>query len=174
MDGAGRGAVDGRRMAPGAAENVRVVLRVRPLTRKEADRNEEELIRVASEQTVQVIDLASKGGGAGRARTALAYEFEQCFGTACSQDELFERCGLKDMLEHVCAGYSATALAYGPTGSGKTYTIAGKPDSIIKHGTGDASDGVVIRSVEALFEKIRALQRDGLQFKVSGPSLAMR
>jgi hypothetical protein len=153
-------------MAPGVAENVRVVLRVRPLTRKEIDRNEEELIRVATEQSVHVIDLSNKGGGAGRARTALAYEFEQCFGTECSQDELFERCGLKDMLEHVCAGYSATALAYGPTGSGKTYTIAGKPDSIIKHGTGDASDGVVIRSVEALFEKIRSLQRDGLQFKV--------
>jgi hypothetical protein len=39
----------------------------------------------------QVIDLANKGGGAGRAHTALAYEFEQCFGTECSQDELFER-----------------------------------------------------------------------------------
>jgi len=38
----------------GGSENVRVVLRVRPLTRKEADRGEDELIRVASEQTVQV------------------------------------------------------------------------------------------------------------------------
>jgi len=44
-------------MAPGAAENVRVVLRVRPLTRKETDRGEEELIRVASEQAVQVIHV---------------------------------------------------------------------------------------------------------------------
>jgi len=41
---------------------------------------------------------------------------------------------------------------------GKTYTIAGKPDSIVKHGSGDASDGIVIRSVEALFERIRSLQ----------------
>ena len=65
----------------GASENVRVVLRVRPLTRKEVDRGEEELIRVSSETSVQIIDLANKGGGAGRAHTALAYEFEQCFGT---------------------------------------------------------------------------------------------
>ena len=153
-------------MAPGAAENVRVVLRVRPLTRKEIDRGEDELIRVASQQAVQVIDLSNKGGGAGRAHTALAYEFEQCFGTECSQDELFERCGVKDLLQHVCDGYSATVLAYGPTGSGKTYTIAGKPESIVKNGSGDASDGIVIRSVESLFERIRSLQRDGLQFKV--------
>ena len=48
------------RMAPGAAENVRVVLRVRPLTRKESDRGEEELIRVASEQAVQVIHVCEK------------------------------------------------------------------------------------------------------------------
>jgi len=47
-------------MAPGAAENVRVVLRVRPLTRKESDRGEEELIRVASEQAVQVIHVCEK------------------------------------------------------------------------------------------------------------------
>ena len=45
-----------------AAENVRVVLRVRPLTRKEADRGEDELIRVASEQTVQVSAGVQKGG----------------------------------------------------------------------------------------------------------------
>jgi hypothetical protein len=41
-------------MAPGVAENVRVVLRVRPLTRKEIERGEDELIRVASHQAVQV------------------------------------------------------------------------------------------------------------------------
>ena len=34
--------------------------------------------------------------------TALAYQFEQCFGTECSQDELFDRCGVKDLLQHVC------------------------------------------------------------------------
>jgi hypothetical protein len=81
-------------------------------------------------------------------------------------------CGIKGLLDHVCEGFSATALAYGPTGSGKTYTIAGKPDSIIKNGSGDASDGIVIRAVEALFDKIRSLQRDGLQFKVRGSSLS--
>ena len=82
------------------------------------------------------------------------------------ENVIWDSCGIKGLLDHVCDGFSATALAYGPTGSGKTYTIAGKPDSIIKHGSGDASDGIVIRAVESLFEKIRNLQRDGLQFKV--------
>ena len=50
----------------GAAENVRVVLRVRPLTRKEVDRHEDELIRVATDQTVQVRAgrRAQEGGAA--------------------------------------------------------------------------------------------------------------
>jgi hypothetical protein len=30
--------------------------------------------------------------------------------------------------------------------------MAGKPESIVQHGTGDASDGIVIRSVESLFQ----------------------
>ena len=98
--------------------------------------------------------------------TGTSYQFNQCFGTECSQEKLFESCGVLPLLDHVLEGYSATVFAYGPTGSGKTYTITGRPDSILQYGSGDASDGVVIRSVEALFKKIREQQRDGLQFKV--------
>jgi len=35
-----------------------------------------------------------------------------------------------------------------------------------RNGSGDATDGLVMRSIESLFEKIRTLQREGLQFKV--------
>ncbi|KAJ1493311.1 kinesin motor domain-containing protein, partial [Baffinella frigidus] len=95
--------------------------------------------------------------------SALAYQFAGCFGPSCPQDQLFEGSGLKTLLDHILEGYSATAFAYGPTGSGKTFSIAGRPDSIIN---GDATDGLVMRSIESLFEKIRNLQREGLQFKV--------
>ena len=38
--------------------------------------------------------------------------------------------------------------------------------SFDRNGSGDATDGLVMRSIESLFEKIRTLQREGLQFKV--------
>jgi phage terminase large subunit len=49
------------------------------------------------------------------------------------------------LLDHVLEGFSATLFAYGPTGSGKTYSITGIPDNIIRLGSGEPSDGIVIR-----------------------------
>ena len=144
------------------AENVRVVVRVRPLTEREECSGDSELVSCQGDRSVQVIEQH----GRGRPVTGTAFQFNQCFGVECGQEQLFERCGVLSLLDHVLDGYSATVFAYGPTGSGKTYTITGRPDSILKYGSGDASDGIVIRSVEALFDKIRGQQRDGLQFKV--------
>lgn len=152
-------------MPPNASENVRVIVRVRPITTAEDSRGDEELVHCSSENSLQVFD-PNQQRGVGRANTALQYNFEQCFGTRTTQDDLFKASGITTLLGHVCEGFSATVFAYGPTGSGKTFTISGKPESIIKHGSGDASDGIVIRSIEALYEQIRSLQRDGLQFKV--------
>lgn len=150
-------------MVVGASENVQVVVRVRPLTGKERDRGEDELVACVGDRTLQVLDPEQQRG---RSQTATAYQFNRAFGTECTQDALFKSCGVVNLLDHVLDGYSATVFAYGPTGSGKTYTITGRPESIVKHGSGDVSDGLVIRSVETLFNKVRSLQRDGLQFKV--------
>lgn len=46
---------------------------------------------------------------------------------------MFQGSGVATLLDHILEGYSATAFAYGPTGSGKTYSVSGRPDSIIKH-----------------------------------------
>lgn len=146
------------------AENVKVVVRVRPMTKRELDQGDEELVRCVSDRSVQVVDSAQQRGV--RAKTALAYQFERCFGQSTTQEELFDACGVKEQLDHVLEGFSATVFAYGPTGSGKTFSVTGRPDSIVKHGSGDGTDGIVIRAAECLFDKIRAEQRDGLQFKV--------
>jgi kinesin family protein 12 len=149
-------------MGPRPSENVRVLVRVRPFVPREIDKGDEEVVRNVGERGIQVIDQKPVG----RQQTATAYQFDQSFGSSTTQDEIFKQSGVLGLLDHVLEGYSATVFAYGPTGSGKTYTITGKPDSINKSGTGDPSDGVVIRSIEALFEKIRAQSTDGHQFKV--------
>jgi len=154
-------------MAPSVAEKVKVVVRVRPMTTKERQHGEEELVRCVSDRSVQILEQqVGQGVRGSRAQTALAYQFERCFGQETTQEELFEGCGVKEMLDHVLEGYSATVFAYGPTGSGKTFSVTGRPDSIVKNGSGDASDGVVIRSAESLFDKIREKSTDGMQFKV--------
>jgi hypothetical protein len=122
------------------------------MTSKEKNAGEAELVRVVSDRSVQILDQQAKQ--AGRAQTALAYQFEKCFGQETTQEEMFDGCGVKELLDHALEGYSATVFAYGPTGSGKTFSVTGKPESIIKHGSGDGSDGVVIRASESLFDKV--------------------
>jgi len=144
------------------SENIRVIVRVRPLDERELRRGEDENISCVRANTVQVAEQNGKGKG----QKSVAYQFDRCFGPECTQELLFEECGVLPLLDHVLEGYSSTIFAYGPTGSGKTYTITGSVDRILRNGSGDVSDGIVIRSVEALFSKIRSLQRDGLQFKI--------
>jgi hypothetical protein len=59
------------------------------------------------------------------------------------------RAQVTSLLDHVLEGFSATLFAYGPTGSGKTFSITGVPDAIVRLGSGEATDGVVIRRCRA-------------------------
>ncbi|KAJ1486563.1 P-loop containing nucleoside triphosphate hydrolase protein [Baffinella frigidus] len=145
------------------SENIRVVVRVRPLTQEERKRGDEEHITCVSERSLQVMDTKQVQA---RQQTGTAFQFGRVFGPETTQDHLFANSGITSLLDHVLEGYSATVFAYGPTGSGKTFSITGRPDSIVKHGSGDATDGIVIRAVEALYIKVREVQRDGLQFKI--------
>jgi hypothetical protein len=88
----------------GTAENVRVLVRVRPFVAREFESGDEEVIKVMSNRSIQVYDGNKQQQG--RQPTATSYQFNQCFGTDCTQDELFKACGVTDLLDHVLEGYS--------------------------------------------------------------------
>jgi chromosomal replication initiation ATPase DnaA len=44
----------------------------------------------------------------------------------CDQEELFQQCGVEEMISKALEGYHSTIFAYGQTGSGKTYTMQGE------------------------------------------------
>ena len=69
------------------------------------------------------------------------------------QDKAYDACGEK-VKENLLDGSAVVMFAYGLSGSGKTFTITGRPDSIVKFGSGDATDGLVIRAVESLYNKV--------------------
>ena len=50
------------------------------------------------------------------------YAFDQVFGETSSQEMVFNSTS-KFLLPAVLNGYNATVFAYGPTGTGKTYTM---------------------------------------------------
>ena len=79
-----------------------------------------------------------------------------------SQQELFSRTKIPELLQKLVQGFNATIFAYGQTGSGKTFTMEGydytslKPT--IKVPSTQESDqiGIVPRAVRALFEEIKS------------------
>eukprot|EP00878_Enallax_costatus_P046848 GHUV01057151.1.p1 GENE.GHUV01057151.1~~GHUV01057151.1.p1 ORF type:complete len:170 (+),score=41.91 GHUV01057151.1:203-712(+) len=105
---------------PGSAErascdeqediSVRVALRARPLVRRE---------RLEGAKTCVEVDEAAGAVVFGSQRR---FTFDHVFGPNSTQDQVYETC-VSDLVDAVVEGYNATVLAYGPTGSGKTYTM---------------------------------------------------
>lgn len=59
----------------------------------------------------------------------------------------------------VLHGYNATVLAYGQTGTGKTYTMEGFSTNL-----GDPNKGIVPRSMEEIFTFIEKSSNDQVSF----------
>ncbi|CAN1238293.1 Kinesin-like protein KIN-UC [Linum grandiflorum] len=70
-----------------------------------------------------------------------SYKFDELFTETASQRRVYEAVA-KPVVESVLSGYNGTVMAYGQTGTGKTYTIG-------KIGKDDASQrGIMVRSLE--------------------------
>ena len=56
-----------------------------------------------------------------------SFNYDKVFPPQCSQEEIFLEIA-KPIVDSVCRGYSGTIFAYGPTNSGKTYSMRGPND----------------------------------------------
>ncbi|KAI9337545.1 P-loop containing nucleoside triphosphate hydrolase protein [Obelidium mucronatum] len=77
--------------------------------------------------------------------------FHRVYEEYADQEQVFNECGVKDLVKQAIKGYAATVFAFGQTGSGKTFTITGPevgwnlyPDRL----------GIIPRALEYLFEEL--------------------
>mmetsp|Transcript_20102 Transcript_20102/g.33351 ORF Transcript_20102/g.33351 Transcript_20102/m.33351 type:complete len:671 (+) Transcript_20102:27-2039(+) len=130
--------------------NVKVVVRIRPLSGRETDRGcKESITEMQSEYGVEA--TASSGPEVLQVNKDKWFEFDAVLGHQCTQKDVYVRSGSsRAITEDIFKGYNVTLLAYGQTGAGKTFTM----------GTfGDANDenaGILPRGVEELFETIQS------------------
>ncbi|KAJ8985878.1 hypothetical protein NQ317_006252 [Molorchus minor] len=97
-------------------ENVRVFIRVRPLSKKEiAEANENIVI---SDYKENLIVLKKNG------EHTKPFKFDHIFGSNTDQLEMYRMVAFP-IVEKALEGYNGTIFAYGQTGTGKTYTMAG-------------------------------------------------
>ncbi|KAJ9063592.1 Kinesin- motor protein [Entomophthora muscae] len=124
--------------------NIQVAVRVRALTQLE---------EVKKESIVFSTDIASKTlkVTSEDKKTPATFQFDHVFGPETSQATVFDGI-VEPMLEEVIKGFNCTILAYGQTGTGKTFTIEGNlgTNGIVL----DADAGVIPRTLHKLFHQL--------------------
>jgi len=104
----------------GTEENVRVVVRVRPLSQKEEEKGCRDVVIV--DQGENVIEIRNPALELDREPKTFA--FDGVFPGDTPQAELYNQVA-RPIVENVIEGYNGTIFAYGQTGTGKTYTMEG-------------------------------------------------
>ncbi|XP_051000425.1 stAR-related lipid transfer protein 9 isoform X2 [Acomys russatus] len=118
--------------------NVRVAVRVRPLSKRETKEGGKIIVevddKVAKIRNIKV-DSRSESFGDTREKV-LAFGFDYCYWSVdpedpqyASQEVVFQDLGT-EVLSGAAKGYNICLFAYGQTGSGKTYTMLGTPASV--------------------------------------------
>lgn len=85
--------------------------------------------------------------------TAGLFTFDKVYDGYSSNSEVFDA-SIGPLIKNVCEGFNATVLAYGTTGSGKTYTMQGSQED----------PGVIQRSVRQLFDTLSPDAEIGLSY----------
>jgi len=65
---------------------------------------------------------------------AKSFRANQAFDGACSQRQMFDSSGIRELLDAAMEGFPVCAFAYGQTGSGKTHTIIGEESFLVRKG----------------------------------------
>ena len=132
--------------------NMLVAVRIRPLSNSELEESNYNTISVPSKDVIKIsmpteyipddmsgIFLAGEQIKIKKLKE-ISYEYDFVFGEKTSQEEVYINT-TSNLIKQVVEGYSATIMAYGATGSGKTYTMVGRGDKV----------GLMIRSIRDLF-----------------------
>ncbi|KAL3503582.1 hypothetical protein ACH5RR_038031 [Cinchona calisaya] len=91
--------------------------------------------------------------------------FDSVFDSKSAQEDVFQLVGIP-LVNDALMGYSTSILAYGQTGTGKTYTMWGPPSAMVEGASSNGLQGIVPRIFQMLFSKIQQEQEnsDGRQF----------
>lgn len=115
---------------------IRVVARFRPPLSDEELQEDRPAFTVAPDGAVESADLVHR------------FQFDRAFGEQGSQSEVYNEVG-RPIVDDVLSGYNATVLAYGPTGSGKTFCMFGPPG----RNTPEIA-GLVPRAIQQVLERV--------------------
>ncbi|KAK2878501.1 hypothetical protein QQF64_011457 [Cirrhinus molitorella] len=136
------------------SEAVKVVMRCRPLNKKEEAMNQERIVEV-DVRLGQVSVRNPKSSGS----LLKTFTFDAVYDAGSKQKELYDY-ACKPLIDSVLLGFNGTIFAYGQTGTGKTYTMEGVP-------TDPERKGVIPNSFQHIFTHISRSQNQQYLVRVS-------
>jgi hypothetical protein len=143
-------------MTTNEEENVKVVVRIRPLQlneKKDGDISCANSIQNGKEVQIKVGPLEAQ-----------IYKCNRCFPTETSQSEFFYESGITDLIDSALKGYRTCAFAFGQTGAGKTFTMIGSSKNLSSI---DKQSGMIGRSLEYLFTKLKEMKVTNYKIRLS-------
>ncbi|XP_047143467.1 kinesin-like protein KIF19 isoform X1 [Hydra vulgaris] len=130
--------------------NIKVAVRVRPASIFEITNGYKTITTVLEDNMVCLEDPTDNDDQIhGNRSRAKSYVFDHAFGPSSTQVEVYNHTA-KPLIESVLKGYNATIFAYGPTGTGKTYTMLGT----------DYSPGIMVLTLNDLYKQIDHTRHD--------------
>lgn len=133
--------------------NILVAVRCRPLSQAEKKKNETKTVFILDLNLIVIIDPYAT---ANKRNKEKHYKFDHVLNENSTQDEVFGKT-CEGLINGVLEGYNSTIFAYGPTGSGKTFTMQGNNNC----------PGLIPLSIYKIFEKINELSHRKYSIKIS-------
>ena len=138
------------------SENIKVCVRIRPLSIQEKSRNDMKCVEAYSKDQLIFTHKDKKK----------SYTYNLVLSENSSQDDTFKNCSINKLLNKALDGYTVTIFAYGQTGSGKTYTIMGSEDSIDENILSNKLSGIMPKSINYIWKAV-SKKKDKYYLKVS-------
>jgi len=102
---------------------IRVVVRKRPLNKKEISKSDPDILHVESNNSMIVQELKTKVDLT-KYMEEHKFTFDNCFGGEATNEEVYTTC-VQPIIAAAFEGAKVSCFAYGQTGSGKTFTMMG-------------------------------------------------
>ncbi|RHY83547.1 hypothetical protein DYB26_012839 [Aphanomyces astaci] len=128
--------------------NVKVAVRCRPMSSKEAQMGSRSIVKVAD----QCIAIENPNDPSDDKK----FTFDYAYFTDSVQSQVYADVA-QPLVDQAFQGYNGTIFAYGQTGSGKTHTMMG---------TGD-DHGIIPKMNEDLFRRVEAQSSDTTKFLIT-------
>eukprot|EP01032_Pedospumella_encystans_P017624 gene17624-20078_t len=128
-------------------ESIKVLVRVRPLNQAELAENNDSVVSILNDQSLNVTSADGK--------KSFRCSFDSVLGPTSTQNEVYGV--VRICTESVIEGFNSTIFAYGQTGSGKTHSMYGPPNYV--SGGSNMRDprnaemmGLIPRAIDEIFE----------------------